>query len=262
MQTTTPFFKKLGSLLTVFLVLNSLLIYGQIRMVNVDPFDDEVTIKNFGSSTVDISGYWFCTKITYGSLATATLLSGSLNLAPNAEVTLVVNTVAGLDNVASDLSIYFQTPFFTATNMVDFMQYGNSFPAGLGREAEAVSQGLWTAGTFIVGDPAPWDYTGNGTQNGVDFWTSETLSTNDEFLNNALAIYPNPVNETLSIKKLQQVQLKNAAFYDITGREITSKNLVDALTEDISLKNLNSGIYTLRLSDTEGRTLIRKLIKR
>ncbi len=265
MQTKTSLFKKLGLLCCAFLLLNSFVLNAQIRLVNVDPFDDEVTIKNFGASTVDISGYWFCVKRTYASFATATIIDGSLNLTPNSEVTLAVNASAGLDNVASDVSIYLSSGFGTASNMVDFMQYGDSFPdatgSNAGREGAAVSQGLWVAGTFILGDPAPWDYTGNGTQNGVDFWSSETLSSNDEFLNRALAIYPNPVNETLNIKNLQEIRLKDITFYDMTGRQIVSKSLITNFSGDISLKSLNSGIYTLRLSDLDGRTLVRKLIK-
>ena len=263
MKTNALTFKKsiFTSLLLVILI-NCANLYSQIRITKVDPFTDQVTIHNYGTSMVPLSGYWFCTKITYGSLASATLINGSLNLTAGSDVTLVVNTASGLNNISSDLSIYFQQPFGTATNMVDFMQYGDSFPVGLGREGEAVSQGLWTADTFILGDPAPWSYIGNGSQNGDNFWTSSTLSVNDELLNSALSVYPNPVNIELKIKKIQNVNLNEAEIFDITGRHIRTVDLKQNVSEKtISLNGISKGIYFIRITDFEGGIVAKKFIK-
>lgn len=263
MQTTIPSVKKLFFIILLFaIIINSENLISQIRITKVDPFTDEVIIKNFGTSTVDISGYWFCTKITYGSLATASVVNGSLNLGAGSEVTLVVNTAAGLDNTSSDLSIYFQQPFGTATNMVDFIQYGDSFPVGFGREGEAVSQGFWTAGTFILGDPAPWSYIGDGNQNGVNFWTSSTLRVRDEFLKAALSVYPNPANVDLKIKKVENIDLNEATIFDITGRNINSIDLTQFVSEKtISLNNISKGIYFIKITDLQGGILAKKFIK-
>lgn len=241
-------------------------LYSQIRITKVDPSNDEVTIHNFGTTMVPLSGYWFCTKRSYVAFAGITPVNGSLNLDAGADVTLVVNTASGLSTVSSDLSIYHTPSFGVATNMVDFMQYGDSFPDSVGekagRESEAVSQGLWTAGTFILGDPSPWSYIGDGSQNGVNFWTSSTLSVRDEFLNSALSLYPNPVNIELKIKKIENVNLFDATIFDITGRQIRTIDLTQNVSEKtISLNRMSSGVYFIKISDDQGGIVAKKFIK-
>lgn len=265
MKTNASSFKKFGYFTLVCILFNIYNVSSQIRMTQVDPLTDQVTIHNFGNTMEPLNGYWFCTRISYGSFASATLVSGSLNLEPDSNVTLIVNTTAGLNNVSSDLSIYSTNVggFGTATNMVDFMQYGDDFPTGSGREDEAVSQGLWAAGTFILGDPAPWAYTGSdGTQNGVNFWTSATLNINDEQFASEVSLYPNPVIENLNIRELKQVNLINASVFDISGRLV---NLTDfnykLLEKFIDLRNIQSGLYVLKITDIQGRVLTKKIIK-
>ena len=263
MKTSTLSVKKsIFTSLFLAILIGCTNLYSQIRITKVDPSNDQVTLHNFGTTMVQLSGYWFCTKITYGSLASATLINGSLNLTAGSDVTLVVNTAAGLNNTSSDLSIYFQQPFGTATNMVDFMQYGDSFPVGFGREGEAVSQGLWTADTFILGIPAPWSYIGDGSQNGVNFWASSTLSVRDELLNSALSVYPNPVNVDLKIKKIENVNLIDATIFDLTGRPLRTIDLSQTFSEKtISLNRMSSGIYFIKISDDQGGIVAKKFIK-
>ena len=262
MKTITSSLKNLGFIIILCLTFYTYNANAQIRLVKVEPSTTQATIRNFGTSMVDISGYWFCTKRTYGPLASATIINGSLDLAAGEEIILVVNTASGLSSVASDLSIYITNIFGLATNMVDFMQYGDSFSGASGRENEAVSQDFWTAGTFILGDPAPWSYTGNGTQNGVNFWGSTPLGINDEILNAALSIYPNPATETLKIKKLQHINLKNATIFDISGRLISSIDLTQTISEKrIALNSITKGIYFIRITDDQGGIIARKFIK-
>ena len=254
--------------LSLFFILCCIILYAtnmnsQIRLIKVEPSTNQTTIHNFGTSMVDINGYWFCTKRTYGALTSATIINGSLNLAPGADITLVVNTASGLSTVASDVSIYSTNAFGVATNMVDFMQYGDSFSGTSGRENEAVSQGFWTAGTFILGDPAPWSYTGNGIENGINFWGSTPLSINDEILNAALSIYPNPADEDLKIKKLQNIDLKNASIFDASGRLISSIDLSNTILEKrIALNNIRQGIYYIKITDNQGGLIAKKFIKK
>ena len=268
MKTSALSVKKLifTSLFLAFLISCSNL-YSQIRITKVDPSNDEVTLHNFGTTMVPLSSYWFCTKRTYAAFAGITPVNGSLNLVAGADVTMVVNTASGLSTVSSDLSIYHTPSFGVATNMVDFVQYGDSFPDSVGekagRESEAVSQGLWTVGTFILGDPSPWIYTGDGSENGVDFWTSSTLSVNDEVLNSALSVYPNPVNVDLKIKKIENVNLFAATIFDLTGRPIRTIDLTQTVSEKtISLNRMSSGIYFIKISDDQGGIVAKRFIKK
>ncbi|NNC70873.1 MAG: hypothetical protein HKN90_08645, partial [Flavobacteriaceae bacterium] len=178
MQTTTPLLKRSGIILCAMLLLSSLLVNSQIRLVEVRPTEDKVTIKNFGGSAVDISQYYFCSLFVYPQLQNLTVDSGSLNLAGGASVTLSGFSINDSDG---DMGLYLPgSPgnFGNQNFMVDFMQWGD---ANNGRESVAVAKGIWENDAFMNGT-GPFVYNGDGTQNGIEFWAEGTLSTNDEFL--------------------------------------------------------------------------------
>jgi len=151
--------------------------FSQVRMTMVDPANHQIQIKNFGMMAVDISAYRLCALFDYQTLnqAPVTFVEGDFNLSSNESVTLSWNNDggAGFLTVASDVGLYLPGTnggaFGSATNMVDFMQYG---AGGQGREGVAVTAGIWTAGQFLDTSTGPWMYTGNGTQNGMMFWTT------------------------------------------------------------------------------------------
>jgi len=91
------------------IILFSINVEAQVRIVEVDPATETVKIHNYGASSVDISAYRFCSQILYRTLNTQTTVqSGSLNLAPNAEVVVTVND-AYLADTAADLGLCPQT---------------------------------------------------------------------------------------------------------------------------------------------------------
>ena len=147
------------------------LLQAQLRLVEVDPINDSYTIKNFGSSMVNISDYRLCSRLLYtGSLSSLTIDDGSLMLAGGASVTISGFSV---DDVSADLALYLPSGSFAdAANMVDFMQYG---AAGIGRESVAVTKGIWTAGEFID-DSSPFTYTGGGDDRGASFWVNSFVA--------------------------------------------------------------------------------------
>jgi len=236
---------------SIFAILFSYNVSAQIRLVAVDPGNDKVTIQNFGTTTVPISDYWFCTLLVYDQLNSFTIDSGSLNLTAGSSVTL---SGLNLRDSDADLGLYTSRSFGSATAMEDFMQWGD---AGNGRESVANTANLWSSGDFLTG-AGPFIYNGNGNQNGLSFWSTGTLSINDEVFSSMVSIYPNPVNEILNIKSLESVKVKNIAIFDATGRMIQAHN---KLTENINLKSIQRGFYTLRLTDAQGRTVTRKIIK-
>jgi len=139
-----------------------------IRISCVDPTSDKIVIKNFGTTTQNISAWRLCSKFAYTATDIATdltVMTGNLMLAGGQIVEL---TGFALDDVSADLALYFPTSVFTDTSaMADFTQWGS---AGNGRESVADAKGIWTAGNFMS-DQAEWCYTGNGTtENGVTFW--------------------------------------------------------------------------------------------
>ena len=82
--------------------------------------------------------------------------------------------------------------FGVATNMIDFMQWGDG---GIGREGLAVTNGFWTAGTFINITP-PYEFTGGAADFGVNFWDT-LLGVEDISDNTKFSISPNPASDIL-----------------------------------------------------------------
>ena len=125
-----------------------------IRLACVNPLTEEVIIKNFGNVTWDISDYRLCSKITYTTdLSSQTLVEGTLNLTPNATVTIQLTEIS-LDDIAADLGLYSSgtTDFADSLSMQDFTQWGTG---GQGRENVAVAKGIWTPNTFISPNELP-----------------------------------------------------------------------------------------------------------
>ena len=163
----------------ILLFLSTFSILAQVRIIEVNPINDEVTVKNFGGSDIDITNYRFCALLSYTSLASLTLESGNLILAAGAEVKVSGSVpVWTINDDASDLGLYLPTGFFSDKDvMQDFTQWGSS-PNG--RESVAVDKGIWSQGDFLDGG-APYTYTGDGSENGLTFWQT-TANTETDFL--------------------------------------------------------------------------------
>ena len=143
-----------------------------VRISSVTPSKDEFSLTNYGTDSLDISAWRLCSRFVYtpGPLSAVNLVSGSLHLGPGETANF---SGWALDDVSADFAIYLPTGSFgSASNMVDFVQWG---AGGIGREGLADSKGLWTAGTFISGFD-PYNYVGNGTDNGAGFWTSSPVT--------------------------------------------------------------------------------------
>ncbi|WP_456440644.1 T9SS type A sorting domain-containing protein [Psychroserpens sp.] len=227
---------------------------AQFRLIEVDPAADTVTIKNFGSTMENIGAYRLCSLFGYRTLTSqTTVINGSLNLAPNGEVT--VSSSGFLNDSAADLGLYLPTGSFgSAANMLDFTQWGSG---GNGRESVAVNKGIWTTGTFVSAAP-PYAYTGNGAQNGFQFW--DTVLSIDDFNSTFINLYPNPTNSILTIELNNNEA--NLAFqvFDVLGKQVINgnSNSEDFLKIDVS--NLEHGLYLIKIS-TKDKIETKRFIK-
>lgn len=134
-----------------------------VRMLSVDPSTGNVILKNFGDASLDIENYWFCRRFAYDRLGTLTAASGNFILAPDEEISISVS----MNTTSSDMGLYNTNTFGSSTAMEDFVQYGEG---GIGREGVANTKGIWTTGDFVP-NPGPFNYTGNGIDNGLNFWS-------------------------------------------------------------------------------------------
>ncbi|WP_162843302.1 T9SS type A sorting domain-containing protein [Ichthyenterobacterium magnum] len=230
---------------------------AQIRIVEVDPAAETVKIHNYGGSTVNIANYRLCSLIAYRTLSSQTTVqSGSLNLGPNQDVVVSINGGGYLNDTAADLGLYLATGSFgDATRMVDFMQWGSG---GNGRESVAVTKGIWTAGTFVNVSP-PYEYTGNGGQNGASFW--DTLLGIDDFENSSsFSVYPNPTDSMLNIQLKSGISNGNLEVFDILGKLVLSQGLNSENLSEINVAHLNSGLYLIKIS-AEDKSETQRFIK-
>ncbi|NRA91989.1 MAG: T9SS type A sorting domain-containing protein [Psychroserpens sp.] len=222
-------------------------------MIEVDPTTNVVKIKNFGSSDVDVTNYWFCHLFTYTQLNSGTIQSGDFDLSPGEEV--VVQASSNFNASQSDLGLYSTSSFGSTTAMQDFLQWG---AGGQGRENVAVNKGIWTAGTF-VSISAPYEYTGDGNQNGFQFW--DTLLGLDEFNGiTKFSISPNPASTEFNVVLPDAIDQATVRVFDLLGKLIFKQKLINQQFSSYEITNWQTGLYLIKIS-TEDTSQTFRLIK-
>ncbi|WP_040278059.1 T9SS type A sorting domain-containing protein [Psychroserpens damuponensis] len=223
-------------------------INAQLRITEVDPSTERLKIKNFGASTINISSYRLCSKFKYGTLSDMTLIDGFLNLMPNAsvEVTVALSGGNAIDDIA-DMGLYLPTGNFgTPSSMIDFTQWGSG---GNGRESVAVTNGLWTAGTFI-NVAAPYEFIGGVNDRGVSFWDT-LLSTENVEAITKFNMAPNPASLHLNINVPRRLENATLSVFDVLGKNILEQTLGGLQTVSIDVSKWNTGIYIVKVSSDE-----------
>ena len=247
---TTNYYIKFLLILSLFFcfTLNS---FAQIRFVEVNPSTNIVKIKNFGSSTINISTYQLCDFPLYPALNTLTVTNGSLNLSGGAEVTLDISESITMNTGNGELGLYISGPFGTAANMRDYIQWGSSPHT---RENVANTALIWVTGTFISSAvPLPYVYTGNGTttQDGVSFW-DPTLS-NEEFKIDAFSMSPNPTSSLLILQFSSIIDNGSINIYNILGENIFNKQFALKSNIKIDVSNFSQGLYLIKINNQTKR---------
>ena len=241
-------------LLTFILTVSMLtLSNAQIRLKIVNPSTGAVTIHNYGSSTVNIGTYWLCNFPSYDQLNTLTVTQGSLNLAAGAEVT-VISTV-NLTVADSELGLYNSSTFGSSTAMQDYLQWGS---AGHQREVVAVNKGIWVAGTFVSA-AAPFEYIGNGAQNGATFWDT-FLSVEDYERENSFFMHPNPSDSMLNIELRNGITNANLEVYNLLGKQILTRDIKSENGLQLNISNWDSGMYLVKVT-SDKRVETKRVIK-
>ena len=231
-------------LAVVTLFFTSLTAQENVRILRVDPATNSVTLKNFGDMNAPISNYWFCVVPAYAQVSSMT---GVTTLAPGEEIDIAssVNLVAS----NGEFGLYSSSGFGNSSNMLDFLQWGTG-SAGSSRENVAVAAGLWVADTFIT-DPPPYQYNGDGTQNGVGNWS--TLSVDDFENGNTLRLYPNPTSRSLNIEFKSTIADGTLEVFDMLGKQVFVQNITNNDISQIDVSTWNSGLYLIKMSSENGQ---------
>lgn len=88
----------------------------------------------------------------------------------------------------------------------------------------------------------------------TSLYTSNTLSSANFNQNNLeVSLYPNPVNDVLNIETA--LELKSIEIFNIQGQKVLSSN-----QKQINVADLASGIYMVKIQDTENTVATKKVI--
>lgn len=223
-----------------------------IRLLEVNPATDEITLKNFGSSAQNVGSWQVCSLFNYQQISNLNITNGAMMMMPDDEITF---TGFSLNNNASDLGLYNSSAFSSTTAMEDFVQWG---AGGQGRESVAVSKGIWSAGDYLSSSSAI-AYQGDGTENGIDSWTTLSL---DVFLSaSQILLYPNPTQSFIKLENHSNQSLTSIEIFNTLGQKVGDFNnlaLVDETQFDVS--SLSSGIYLFKMFGDSENFVTQKII--
>jgi hypothetical protein len=95
----------------------------------------------------------------------------------------------------------------------------------------------------------------------IDFRTPTGIA-NQRSVQDAISVYPNPVNDFIGISLNSTATLKEIKILDLTGRTIDTKSVNKGENNiRISVSDFPSGVYLISITTDQG-TKVRKFIKR
>jgi hypothetical protein len=231
--------------------LTNLTAQENVRILALDPATNSVTLKNFGDASAPVSNYWFCNFPLYAQVSAMT---STTTLGPGEEINLSSTINFAVADGEFGLYSTNSSGFGSSAAMLDYLQWGS---AGHQRETVAVAAGVWNAGTFVNVTP-PYEYTGDGTQNGVANWS--TLSVDDFEGPSNISIYPNPTNSILNVEVKNGMSNGTIAVFDMLGKKIYNHSITSNDISKIDVTNWNSGLYLIKIA-SENSSETRRFIK-
>jgi alpha-tubulin suppressor-like RCC1 family protein len=159
-----------------------------------------------------------------------------------------------------------------------FGQYGNNtvvdsyIPIQVGTLTNwrSINLGIVHTSGFKITDDRLWiwgddnqDVLGNGTNSNslipFTIGTCTILSDiNFDFLENQFLIFPNPASNEIQIKSMNQTEIKSIQINDVLGKTVLEKN---SSLNRINIEGLKKGVYTITITTTDAKKMIKKLIK-
>jgi glucose/arabinose dehydrogenase len=99
-----------------------------------------------------------------------------------------------------------------------------------------------------------------GISNGIVSRIIDTsLSTND-FQQNGLSIYPNPAENSFTIKNANLLNLYELSIYDSMGKRVAIKKMDNLESTTVSIDNLSPGLYFVSVKELNGGSFTSKLV--
>jgi hypothetical protein len=111
--------------------------------------------------------------------------------------------------------------------------------------------------TAIAADSYYAEVTINGCLAETDSFTIITLGINDFDFNSKLLIYPNPSNAIFNIDIDSNATIE---VFDLVGKQILTKK-IELGTTQLDMTNYNTGMYLLKVTNTDNQTKTMKIVK-
>jgi hypothetical protein len=87
------------------------------------------------------------------------------------------------------------------------------------------------------------------------------LGNNDHQLSENITIYPNPTSNFITISTKEN-SISSINIYNILGKEILKVNTIISNQLEVNLTDLSSGIYLIKVTDSNGKSTLKKVVKR
>ncbi|MFS4481561.1 T9SS type A sorting domain-containing protein [Hyunsoonleella sp. 2307UL5-6] len=93
----------------------------------------------------------------------------------------------------------------------------------------------------------------------VQILQNNPLSTDSFELDKNISLFPNPAQTSFKVTTNNNVVIKNVSVYTLLGKQVNNINAINSNEYDIS--GLASGMYVVRMIDTNGVMATKKLLK-
>lgn len=81
----------------------------------------------------------------------------------------------------------------------------------------------------------------------------------DEAFQKNISLWPNPVKEKIFISH-KNLDLQQVEIFDVLGRSVFQEFNVKQMKMEIAVSQWSRGLYTVKITDTSGRTAVRKVV--
>mgnify|MGYP000375852348 CR=1 FL=1 len=241
---------------------------GPDGTVTIDPLDlilDTVEACGIATAAADITEF-FCDDIDAGIIDVTIFVSDA-----SGNIDSCVAQIRVIDNLGPDItcpanqtvdpgvgSLFYEVPDYwangeaTATdNCTDPVTITSQDPA---------AGTLLPDGTYTITIIAEDEY-GNESTCTFELIVESVLGLDENELDIALSLYPNPAREQVTISNNSNIQLEKATIYDLNGKLISQTDLSSMQGEKvINVSELATGVYVVQITSDES-SAIKRLIK-
>ncbi|MBC8757363.1 T9SS type A sorting domain-containing protein [Kordia sp. YSTF-M3] len=180
--------------------------------------------------------------------------SNETNLPPGLSDTGLPRTALGV-GAGTGVDVEFDNTVYTGT--YDFSGFATTAEAILAAKTAMTNPANYTGANLIT--TTAYANAVAAIPNSPAALNLMTLS-NDEFLSNSFAVYPNPSNGNITIRN-SGVALQNVTITDLNGRTMGTYEMNGVTgNADLSL-NLNTGMYFMQLTSNDASTTKKLIIK-